>query len=157
MDDMLTCFRCESGINPQVWAFRLTEWWTPHISTLRRGSLDRKSFFFCGMKCFFFVLVLLAMEEARLATPEAMFFYYYYFFFSKHARKLVMPAWLTGSGSVLNGRTVKTSTPEAAVSQNASHRMLPSTCNSSFPPVFPLSSLRSIRRNKINNNVKYRR
>lgn len=31
---------------------------------------------------------------------------------------------------------------------NASHRMLTSTCNSSFPPVFPLSSLRWIRLNK---------
>lgn len=50
----------------------LTEWLTPHMTTLRRGSLARNSFTFWATKCFFLVLVLLAMDAAMLAA-EAMF------------------------------------------------------------------------------------
>lgn len=50
----------------------LTEWLTPHITTLSRGSLARKSFTFWATKCFFFVFVLLAIE-ATIALAEAIF------------------------------------------------------------------------------------
>lgn len=50
----------------------LTEWLTPHITTLSRGSLARKSFTFCATKCFFLVFVLLAMDAAMLLA-EAIF------------------------------------------------------------------------------------
>lgn len=42
----------------------VTVWFTPHISTLRIGSLARNSFTFWHTKCFFFVLVLLALSGA---------------------------------------------------------------------------------------------
>lgn len=50
----------------------LTEWLTPHITTLSRGSLARNSFTFCATKCFFLVFVLLAMDAAMLLA-EAIF------------------------------------------------------------------------------------
>lgn len=50
----------------------LTEWLTPHMTTLSRGSLARNSFTFWATKCFFLVFVLLAMDAAMLAA-EAMF------------------------------------------------------------------------------------
>lgn len=52
--------------------FRLTEWLTPHMSTLSRGSLARNSFTFWATKCFFLVFVLLAMDAAMLLA-EAIF------------------------------------------------------------------------------------
>lgn len=54
------------------WTVWLTEWLTPHITTLSRGSLARKSFTFWATKCFFLVLVLLAMDAAMLLA-EAIF------------------------------------------------------------------------------------
>lgn len=39
-------------------------WFTPHIRTLRIGSLARNSFTFWHTKCFFLVLVLLALSGA---------------------------------------------------------------------------------------------
>lgn len=65
----------------------LTEWFTPHIKTLSSGSLARNSFTFWDTKCFFLVLVLLAMDAARLLAAEAMF--------SEQARTSVIPlrAW----------------------------------------------------------------
>lgn len=42
------------------------------MTTLSRGSLARNSFTFWATKCFFLVLVLLAMDAAMLAA-EAMF------------------------------------------------------------------------------------
>lgn len=50
----------------------LTEWLTPHITTLSRGSLARNSFTFWATKCFFLVLVLLAIDAAMLLA-EAIF------------------------------------------------------------------------------------
>lgn len=44
----------------------LTEWFTPHMRTLSSGSLARNNFTFCATKCFFLVLVLLAMTEATV-------------------------------------------------------------------------------------------
>ncbi len=46
--------------------FWLTEWFIPHMRTLRRGSLERNSFTFWATKCFFFVFVLLANDETVL-------------------------------------------------------------------------------------------
>lgn len=54
------------------WNGTLTEWLTPHMTTLSRGSLARNSFTFWATKCFFLVFVLLAMDAAMLAA-EAMF------------------------------------------------------------------------------------
>lgn len=54
------------------WDGTLTEWLTPHMTTLSRGSLARNSFTFWATKCFFLVFVLLAMDAAMLAA-EAMF------------------------------------------------------------------------------------
>lgn len=42
----------------------VTVWFTPHIRTLRIGSLARNSFTFWHTKCFFLVLVLLALSGA---------------------------------------------------------------------------------------------
>ena len=50
----------------------LTVWLTPHIKTLRMGSLARNNFTFCPIKCFFFVLVLLALTGAALVQLDAM-------------------------------------------------------------------------------------
>lgn len=44
----------------------LTEWLTPHMRTLSSGSLARNNFTFCATKCFFLVLVLLAMTGTML-------------------------------------------------------------------------------------------
>lgn len=54
----------------------LTEWLTPHMRTLSSGSLARNNFTFCATKCFFLVLVLLAMTGtmllgAAMALPAA--------------------------------------------------------------------------------------
>lgn len=51
----------------------LTVWLTPHIKTLRMGSLARNNFTFCPIKCFFFVLVLLALTGAALVQLDDMF------------------------------------------------------------------------------------
>lgn len=50
----------------------LTVWLTPHIKTLRMGSLARNNFTFCPIKCFFFVLVLLALTAAALVQLADM-------------------------------------------------------------------------------------
>lgn len=50
----------------------LTVWLTPHIKTLRMGSLARNNFTFCPIKCFFFVLVLLALTGAALVQLDDM-------------------------------------------------------------------------------------
>lgn len=47
-------------------------WLTPHINTLRMGSLARNNFTFCPIKCFFFVLVLLALTAAALVLLDDM-------------------------------------------------------------------------------------
>lgn len=49
---------------------------TPHMRTLSSGSLARNNFTFCATKCFFLVLVLLAMTGtmllgAAMAPPAA--------------------------------------------------------------------------------------
>lgn len=49
-----------------VRAAALTEWLTPHMRTLSSGSLARNNFTFCATKCFFLVLVLLAMTGTML-------------------------------------------------------------------------------------------
>lgn len=47
-------------------AASLTEWFTPHMRTLSSGSLARKSLTFWATKCFFLVLVLLAITDTIL-------------------------------------------------------------------------------------------
>ena len=47
-------------------------WFTPHIRTLRIGSLARNSFTFWHTKCFFLVLVLLARTEDPRLLGVAM-------------------------------------------------------------------------------------
>lgn len=49
-----------------------TVWLTPHIKTLRIGSLARNNFTFCPIKCFFFVFVLLALTGATLVQLDDM-------------------------------------------------------------------------------------
>lgn len=49
-----------------------TVWLTPHIKTLSMGSLARNNFTFCPIKCFFFVLVLLALMGAALVQLDDM-------------------------------------------------------------------------------------
>lgn len=54
------------------WGFRplLTVWLAPHMRTLSSGSEARNSFTFWHTKCFFLVLVLLALSaEPRAAPP----------------------------------------------------------------------------------------
>lgn len=50
----------------------LTVWLTPHIKTLRIGSLARNNLTFCPIKCFFFVLVLLALTGAAPVQLDDM-------------------------------------------------------------------------------------
>lgn len=55
----------------------LTEWLTPHMKTLRTGSLARNTFTFCCTKCFFLVLVLgaritIGLEEGPELPRAAM-------------------------------------------------------------------------------------
>ncbi len=61
--------------NEQDSRFWLTEWFIPHMRTLRRGSLARNSFTFWATKCFFFVFVLLANDETALPAEAIVLLY----------------------------------------------------------------------------------